>query len=365
MAANPEQWARKALDLMEKTDIIASEPHALQTLVEPYHTEASEGNSNPSQSLIKLLQTQLQIEANGGWALSFLPRPWEFPLSEVETQTKLNDATKHALPPITLPQTVTAGPRPLFPEVYFSVCANQDVESVPSESTAAASLIRDALTDTINILHVNRNVTARHLVEVDCFFAPRTFAARATPFDRLRDIEPPKSTWKPEDVAVDAVFSQLFQLPNPEHKLVYYHSVLTETCKLAPAAIAPSLGRAIRYLYRNLHRLDLELENRFLDWFSHHLSNFGFTWKWAEWVDDVYLPDLHPRKAFIKGAIDKEIRLSFAQRIKNTLPEPYKDLIGPEMELETPEFKFASDGKFELIVSSKYADHENSHSLRG
>ncbi|KAK4451871.1 MIF4G like-domain-containing protein [Podospora aff. communis PSN243] len=368
MAANPEQWAKQAQELMDKTDIIASEPHALQiqTLVEPYHIEASEGDSGPSQSLVKLLQTQLQIEQERKWALSILPRPWEFPLSEAEMQTKLNNATKHTLPPITLPQTVTEGPRPLFPEVYFSVCANQDVESVPSESTAAASLIRDALTDTINILHINRNVTARHLVEVDCFFAPRTFAARATPFDRLRDIEPPKSTWKPEDVAVDAVFSQLFQLPNPEHKLVYYHSVLTETCKLAPAAIAPSLGRAIRYLYRNVHRLDLELENRFLDWFSHHLSNFGFTWKWAEWVDDVYLPDLHPRKAFIKGAIDKEIRLSFAQRIKNTLPEPYKELIGPEMELETPEFKFASDAtpfaaegrEIAQLVKSKASDED-------
>lgn len=328
--------------MMEKTDIIAFEPHALQTLIEPYHAENTE-EANPSTSIIKLLQTQLQSEANSGWALSFLPRPWEFPPAESQQQEKLTNAPKHDLPPFSIPETVVAGPRPLFPEIHFSVYAKQDVQSVPDESTAASTLIRDALTDTINILHFNRNVTARHLIEVDCFFAPRTFAARATPFDRLRDIEPPKSTWKPEDVAVDAVFSQLFQLPNPEHKLVYYHSVLTEACKLAPAAIAPSLGRAIRFLYRNIHRLDTELIDRFLDWFSHHLSNFGFTWKWTEWVDDVFLPDLHPRKAFIKGAVDKEVRLSFAQRIKNTLPEQYQSLIGPEMEKETPDFKFADD----------------------
>ncbi|KAK0727218.1 MIF4G like-domain-containing protein [Lasiosphaeria miniovina] len=342
MVAAPDQWQQKAADLMEKTEIIASEPHALQALIEPYHPESGE-DASPSMSMIGLLQSQLQTEANSGWVLPCLPRPWDFPPSEAEQQSKLAAAPKHALPTITFPKTVVAGPRPLFPEIYFSVYPNQEVESVPSTATAATSLIRDALLDTINTLHYNRNVAARLLIEVDCYFAPRTFAARATPFDRLRDIEAPKSTWKPEDVAVDAVFSQLFQLPNPEHKLVYYHSVLTEACKLAPAAIAPSLGRAIRYLYRNVPRLDMELSNRFVDWFSHHLSNFGFTWKWTEWVDDVYLPDLHPWKAFITGAIDKEIRLSFAQRIKNTLPEAYKPLITPDKEKEVPDFKFAGD----------------------
>ncbi|SPQ21091.1 b0dd4828-1991-4e1c-8633-691e9e359460 [Thermothielavioides terrestris] len=351
MAAAPGQWVQKAADLMEKTEIIASEPHALQTLIEPYHPESGEEAPPQSQSLIGLLQTQLQSEANNGWVLPCLPRPWQLPLSDVEQQSQLDNATKHALPPIAIPETVITGPRPLFPEVYFSVYAGQDVESVPPLSNAAASLIRDALLDTINVLHFNRNVAARHLIDLDCYFAPRTFAARATPFDKLRDIEPPKSTWKPEDVAVDAVFSQLFQLPNPEHKLVFYHSVLTEACKLAPAAIAPSLGRAIRFLYRNSPRLDLELANRFIDWFSHHLSNFGFTWKWTEWVDDVYLPDVHPRKAFINGALDKEIRLSFAQRIKNTLPDPYKELISPEKEKDAPDFKFASDAEGREILA--------------
>ncbi|GFP55319.1 nuclear cap-binding protein subunit 1 [Trichoderma asperellum] len=340
MAAAPGQFQQKAADLMDKTDIIASEPHALQALVDPYHPDIKNEGSSASLSLCMLLQKQLQAEAAKNWELTCIPRPWNMPLEEIESQDKLANAPKHELPKISIPTRVIAGPRPLFPEVYFSVYSDQDVESVPSTDSVASSLIRDGLTDTINGLHFNRNATARYLIDLDCYFADDTFVKRATPFDELRNATPGKPTWKPEDVAVDIVFAQLFQLPSPEHKLVYYHSVLTEACKLAPAAIAPSLGRAIRYLYNNSPRMDLQLSFRFLDWFSHHLSNFGFTWKWAEWSDDCNLPDIHPIKWFLKGALDKEVRLSFAQRIQKTLPEPYQPLVGPEKEKDVPDFKF-------------------------
>ncbi|KAI1260013.1 MIF4G like-domain-containing protein [Xylariaceae sp. FL1019] len=364
-APTPESH-QKAAALMDKTDIIASEPHALQVLIDPYHMEADTESPLANMSLISLLQRQLQSEAAAEWPLACLPRPWKMPLEEIEQQEKLDNAAKHLLPAISVPEKVITGPRPLFPEIYYSVYVNQDIESVPPVTDLAASVIRDALLDTINVLHVNRNITARFLIDADCYFAPGVFVKRATPFDRLRDIDGGRSTWKPEDVAVDAVFSQLFQLPTAEHKLVYYHSVLTEACKIAPAAIAPSLGRAIRHSYQNLHRLDLELCYRFLDWFTHHLSNFGFMWKWTEWVDDVSLPNMHPCKSFIIGALDKEIRLSFAQRIKGTLPPPYQALIGPEKEQDTPDFKFnnehtpfAAEGKeLASLLKRKAPDEE-------
>ncbi|RYC62282.1 hypothetical protein CHU98_g3936 [Xylaria longipes] len=370
-AAPSTQSQQKAAELMDKTDIIASEPHALQVLIDPYHPEQGSESPVTNMSLISLLQKQLQTEAANGWPLSCLPRPWRMPLEEIEQQEKLDNAQKHTLPTISLPDKVTTGPRPLFPEIYYSVYIHQEVESVPPVSNIASSVIRDALLDTINVLHFNRNVTARFLIDADCYFAPGTFIKRATPFDRLREMDGDRSSWKPEDVAVDAVFSQLYQLPTPEHKLVYYHSVLTEACKIAPAAIAPSLGRAIRYCYQNSHRLDLELSHRFLDWFTHHLSNFGFMWKWTEWVEDVSLPDMHPCKSFILGALDKEIRLSFAQRIKGTLPEPYQALIGPEKEQDTPDFKFnhehtpfSAEGKeLAALLKRKAPDEEIQPSL--
>lgn len=52
--------------------------------------------------------------------------------------------------------------------------------------------------------------------------------------------------------------------------------------------------------------------------------------------------------AFIQGALDKEIRLSFAQRIKGTLPDPYPKLITAGKEKDTPEFKYSSESRFIL-----------------
>ncbi|KAM0174241.1 hypothetical protein ACHAPF_006220 [Botrytis cinerea] len=362
MASSATDAHEKAAAMIENTDIIASEPHVLQALVDPYPGDAKDDTIAPV-GVLSLLQKQLQAESQNGWELFCLPRPWK--MIEPEQQEALTTASRHTLPTIALPEVVNAGPRPLFPELYFSVYANQDVETVPPITDISSCLLRDALVDTINILDYNRNATAKFLIDIDCYFAPDTFVKRATPFDRLRDVEGDRSTWKPEDVAVDAVFSQLFQLPVPEHKLVYYHAVLTESCKIAPAAIAPSLGRAIRFLYRNVDSMDLELSSRFMDWFSHHLSNFGFTWKWTEWIDDVELSDLDPKKAFIIGSLDKEIRLSFAQRIKGTLPPPYQQLITEEKEKDTPDFKFddpstpfSAEGQEILALLRKKATEE-------
>ena len=69
-------------------------------------------------------------------------------------------------------------------------------------------------------------------------------------------------------------------------------------------------------------------------------------------IDDLELPAVHPKKAFIVGIIDKEIRLSFAQRIKGTLPEPYQYLISEGKEKDTPEFKYFSDSMCKFSLGS-------------
>jgi nuclear cap-binding protein subunit 1 len=103
----------------------------------------------------------------------------------------------------------------------------------------------------------------------------------------VKDIPTPSSTGRPkyklEDVLVDTIFANLFRLPRPLEKQVYYTSLLTEITKLVPGDLAPTLGRAIRWIHDHLDDLNGEINMRFSTWFAIHLSNFAFTYKWEEW----------------------------------------------------------------------------------
>jgi nuclear cap-binding protein subunit 1 len=287
MAYSPHGLESQASEVLNKTEIIASAQHPMEGLVEPYPIN-HEDRPFGYQSSLELLQKGLQNEAQNGWKLVCLPRLYSTkPKSEENGDTAMSEdnkpISKHVFPSFTIASPVNPGPSPTFPETYFSLYSDQGLETVPRADNIAASIIRDAIVDTINILDFNRNIVAKFLIELDCFFTPGTFLKRGTQFDRIREIPEGESTWKPEDMIVDGIFAQMLLLPSAEHKLVYYHSVITEACRLAPGAIAPTLGRAIRFLYRSNEFMDLELSYRFLDWFAHHLSNFDFRWKWIEW----------------------------------------------------------------------------------
>jgi nuclear cap-binding protein subunit 1 len=238
-----------------------------------------------------LLQQQLVIEAASGWELSCIPKFDVDAIRKKDPEADLPEAPPtYAFPALAIPSPVNPGDKPLFPEAYFSLFADQELATVPKTTELAASVIRDAIVDTIDSLDFNRDKVAKYLIELDCYWSLDTFTKRAITFDKFKDHVGDRIMYKSEDMVIDAIFSMLFKLPTPQHKLVYFHSVITTCCKAAPSAIAPSLGRAIRTIYKSIHVMDLELSYRFMDWFSHHMSNFEFRWRWAEW--QVVLPNV-------------------------------------------------------------------------
>lgn len=57
-------------------------------------------------------------------------------------------------------------------------------------------------------------------------------------------------------------------------------------------------------------------------------------------IPELDLSNLHPKKAFIIGTLEKEIQLSFAKRVRDTLPQEYHPLIPQSKENEVPPFKY-------------------------
>lgn len=254
--------------------------------------------------------------------------------------------TQHVFPAVNVPENIAelapyTGKDYATPRLFFSIYLPDVFETVPAVGSIDSLVFRDISTDVINHLDFNRKEVARQLITLDLFFDKQTFTEPGITMDRLQELHasnPTDSTWKVEEVALEAVLEGLFKLPDSNFYGSYFHTILIEACIMTPQAIAPVFGRAIRFLYSHLTEMDVELQYRFLDWFSHHLSNFSFSWKWQEWKDDINLPDQHPRKVFMKQLIAKEVRLSYAQRIKDTLPEELQTLL--PVSPEEPVFKY-------------------------
>ncbi|KAF8075867.1 armadillo-type protein [Lyophyllum atratum] len=204
-----------------------------------------------------------------------------------------------------------------WPE-YFLRLFDNDIS--PDPNTPSGYAVRTALLDTIAIFEVNRKECARLLLEYPKWNLPGAFKPKP---GAPTDVEPaPGKDWQLESTVIETILGALLILPESSHKSIYYISLITELCKLSPSTVGPAVGKSIRKLYGTLSEgLDVEAARRFAEWFAVHMSNFGFQWVWKEWVPDLALTVQHPRRTFMRRAIEFEIRLSYHDRILKTLPE--------------------------------------------
>lgn len=272
-----------------------------------------------------------------------------------------SDIVKHSLPQFAFPSTeelIDFKPDGLIdklwyehPRLIFQVynCA-ASFETVPSIHSYLGLFFKDLAFDILTNMSFNQKEASIQLSILDLFCSKNLFSPPGSSVDQLSLINddnvsgennPPLSTWKVEDVAVESILTMIFQLPKSLHHQIYYYTVLISCCRESPVSIAPVFGRAIRFLYKNLETLDYELKIRFMDWMTTQISNFDFSWKWDEWVaDSVNYSKLtyHPKKNFIKNLIAKEIRLSNKGRIRDSFVTMGEDDNGESTVISLKEF---------------------------
>jgi len=144
-----------------------------------------------------------------------------------------------------------------------------------------------------------------------------------------------------EYIIVEVMFGQIFRLPNPLCLEIAYGSILIELCKLQPSTMPQVLAQATELLYERIGVMNVACFDRFVSWFSYHLSNFQFRWSWDDWEEALTQDQEQPKAKFIREVLLKCLRLSYHQRVTEIVPDTFACFI-PEK--PAPQFRFALEG---------------------
>lgn len=344
--------ANEIVDLAHSFKIVELDPERTISILEPFDAKNSNFSDKlpykPQKIINLILGALVNLQgADKDWKsfqdalfLNFNELTEPLVLDALRNNSISNDLVKHALPQLSIPSTeelTTYKPTGVIdnlwyehPRLLFQVYNTTDFDTVPSIESYFGLFFKDLSFDILTNMSFNQKEASIQLSILDLFCSRNLFSPPGSSVDQLSLIardnasgenNPPLSTWKVEDVAVESILTMIFQLPKSLYREIYYYTVLISCCRESPESIAPVFGRAIRFFYNNLETFDYELKVRYMDWMTTQISNFDFSWKWDEWVaDSVKYSQLqyHPKKNFIKNLIAKEIRLSNKARIKDS-----------------------------------------------
>jgi len=232
--------------------------------------------------------------------------------------SELSASTRHEIPEFNIPEYSEEVSYPL-PFIVFRLFKPSDVTgsdvSLPEPNSIERFLVEEDLNWIISNNYLNWKVCARELLSY--------FRADSIPLSYC---------------IVEVVFSQMFRLPEAPYMQLFYGALLIELCRKNPEEVPQVLAYAIQTIYERIPHMQLICVERFINWFSYHLSNFQFRWSWDDWADAVSDSEFSMKQIFVREVIEKCMRFSYHKRMVEILPPSFDDLIPEE-----PVFKFVVD----------------------
>ncbi|KAH8411933.1 hypothetical protein KR222_002526 [Zaprionus bogoriensis] len=279
----------------------------------------------PQHESLELLWQQILRLERDHWIEYQLQRPY------VAFDELLSPALQHHFsvlkPPAHVPDLVRY-PRERLIFHLFELIDFPNRMSLPEESDIERYVIE---------AHIRELLQLHHLERKECA-------------DKLLAYCAAKPMFALEHCVVELLLCEMLQLPNSPYMTLNYGAIIIELCKRQPDKFPRAVALAADVLFNQLESMSVSSFDRFVNWFSHHLSNFRYQWNWEDWASCTTLPRLHPSAMFVQELLKKCIRLSYYKHIVQLVPQSFTPLLPLSPD---PIFKYFN----ELLPGAKLAKH--------
>lgn len=268
---------------------------------------------HPQEEYLDCLWAQVKKLKSDNWQEKHVRRPY------LAFDDVLGDALQHTLPSFTVPPHKDGTVYPL-PCVVYRMFDYTDVPEGPSMPGAHAIeryLVEETIQRTLNAHFKDRKECANQLLNL-----------------------PGKSKVPTHYCIIEVLFAEMFRLPNSHHVQIFYGSLIIELCKSQPNIMPGVVAQATELLYERLDVMNVTCVERFVQWFSYHLSNFQFKWSWDEWVSGIDTDLDSPRCVFLSELFERIKRSSYHQFLVETIPEGLHSLLPVA---PAPNYRFVSE----------------------
>lgn len=274
----------------------------------------SSDHPHPQEEYLDNLYATIRKLRNDKWQEKHILRPY------LAFDSILCEALQHNLPPIQPPphheECVYPSPCVVFRLFDYTDCPEGPV--LPGAHSVERFLIEE---------HLHRIIYQHHKERKECAAQLLTFPGKQkVPLDYM---------------IVEVIFAELFNIPVPRYIEICYGSLLIELCKLQPSTMPQVLALATELLYQRIDTMNPSCFDRFVNWFSYHLSNFQFRWSWDDWISCLEMETDHPKSVFVREVLHKCMRLSYHQRIVDIVPDQFEPLLPIKPQ---PSYKYGIEG---------------------